>query len=103
MEYFVNPSNTAKVSLETFQRSGIGPSEFVAVNISTLQCADEEYRYFLLIIDVFTRCIEAVPLKYQKASSLVSEFKKGGFSEGMECRVSCLAIRARIVDWPKSE
>ena len=55
----------------------IGPGDLVPMDIATLSWSDENYRYFLCIVDVFTRYVEAVPLKDQKAVSLVREFENG--------------------------
>ena len=61
--------------LEQFDISGIGPGDLVALDVATLPWADGDYRHFLCIVDVFSRYIEAVPLKDQKAVSLVKEFR----------------------------
>ena len=75
-------SSTPKVPLTDFLRDDIGPGEFVAMDIATLPWSDKEYRYFLLIVDIFSRYIEAIPLKDQRAESLVQEFKYGWIFRG---------------------
>ena len=58
--------------------TGIGPGDLVVMDIATLSWSAENYRYFLCIVDVFTRYVEAVPLKDQKAVSLVRESRIDG-------------------------
>lgn len=69
------PSNTLRQLLEHFDMDGIGPGDLIALDIATLPWSDENYRYFLCIVDVFTRYVEAVPLKDQKASAIVRGFE----------------------------
>ena len=76
------PSNSAKQPLETFDTSGIGPGDLVAMDVATLPWADNSFRYFLCIVDVFTRYIEAIPLKDQNAISLVHEFENDWIYRG---------------------
>ena len=47
------PSNEAKQPLETFNVSGIGPGDLVTMDIATLPGADNTFRYFLCLMDVF--------------------------------------------------
>ena len=76
------PSNVAKQPLEQFDISGIGPGDLIALDVATLPWSDGDYRHFLCIVDVFTRYIEAIPLKDQKAISLVKEFEAGWIYRG---------------------
>ena len=51
------------------------PGEAVAIDIGTLPWTDDEhsgYRYFLLMVDLFTRYVEVLPLKDQEAGTLDS-------------------------------
>ena len=73
----VKLSNSPRQPMEEFDISGIGPGDLIAMDIATLPWSDENYRYFLCIMDVFTRYIEAIPLKDQKACSIVKEFENG--------------------------
>ena len=68
------------------------------MGIATLPWADEDYRYFLLIVDVFSRYVEAIPLKDKKASSLVQEFKKGWIFRGHGVPKVLLSDQAKNVD-----
>eukprot|EP00800_Vazella_pourtalesii_P015019 TRINITY_DN3966_c0_g1_i4.p2 TRINITY_DN3966_c0_g1~~TRINITY_DN3966_c0_g1_i4.p2 ORF type:complete len:139 (+),score=7.72 TRINITY_DN3966_c0_g1_i4:700-1116(+) len=91
-------SNTPDIPLENFRKGNIGPGEFIAMDIATLPWADEDYRYFLLIVDVFSRYVEAIPLKDQKASSLVQESKKGWIFRGHGVPKVLLSDQAKNVD-----
>ena len=75
--------------MEEFDITGRGPGDLVAMDIGTFSWSDENYRYFLYIVDVFTRYIEAIPLKDQRAGSIVKElingwvFRDHGVPEGI--------------------
>ena len=58
-------SNRARIPIQEFRVEGLGPGDLVAMDIATLPWADEKYRYFLCIVDVFTRYIELCPLQDQ--------------------------------------
>ena len=92
------PSHMAKVPLQEFQRHNIGPGEFVAMDIATLPWTDTEYRYFLLIVDIFSRYVEALPLRDQTASSLVNEFKNGWVYRGRGVPRVLLSDQAKNID-----
>ena len=55
-------------------------------------------RYFLCMVDVFTRCIEAVPLKDQKAESLIKAFEDGWIYRGHGVPNGMLTDQAHNVD-----
>ena len=76
------PSNNPRQPMEEFDIRGIGPGDLIAMDIATPPWSDENYRYFLCIVDVFTRCIEAIPLKDQKVCSIVKEFENGWVFRG---------------------
>ena len=92
------PSNVSRQALEQFDISGIGPGDLVALDIATLPWSDEHYRYFLCVVDVFTRYIEAIPLRDQKAGSLVREFKSGWIYRGHGVPKGILTDQAPNVD-----
>ena len=71
------PANQPRVPLEEFRLEGVGPGDLVAMDIATLPWADGKFRYFLCIVDIFTRYVELVPLQDQSAASLVREFERG--------------------------
>ena len=61
------------------------PGEAVAMDIGTLPWTDsqgEGHRYFLLMVDLFSRYVELEPLKDQEASSLLRAFEQGWVYRG---------------------
>ena len=57
-------SNQAKVHLQVFKMEEVGPWDLVAMDIATLPWSDDKFRYFLCILDTFTRYVEReIPLK----------------------------------------
>ena len=76
------PSNAAKQPLGTFDLNGIGPGDLAAMDVDTLPWSDDTYRYFPCMVDVVTRYIAAVPLKDQKAQSLIRAFEDGWIYRG---------------------
>ena len=58
------------------------PGAAVGMDIGTLPWADGEYRYFLLIVDLFTRYIELVPLHNQTVDSVIAAFEQGWIYRG---------------------
>ena len=54
--------NQERVPIQEFKMGGIGPGDLVAMDIGTLSWADQKFRYFVFIIDVFTRYMELIPL-----------------------------------------
>ena len=61
------------------------PGEAMAMDIGTLPWTDypgEGYRYFLLMVDLFTRYVEVQPLRDQEASSILAAFQQGWVYRG---------------------
>ena len=61
------------------------PGEAMAMDIGTLPWADSPeggYRYFLLMVDLFTRYIEIQPLHDQEASTILAAFQQGWVYRG---------------------
>ena len=61
------------------------PGEAVAMDIGTLPWTDsheEGHRYFLLMVDLFSRYVELQPLKDQEASSVLKAFEQGWVYRG---------------------
>ena len=52
------------------------PMEFLAVDIAHMEPDKEGYRYLLVIGDVFTKFLEAVPLKDQTSETIVNALWK---------------------------
>ena len=61
--------NQARVPIQEFKMEGIGPGYLVAMDIGTLPWADQKFRYFLCIVDVFTRYMELIPLQVSSVLS----------------------------------
>ena len=47
------------------------PKEFIALYIAYMPVDTEEYRYLLIIGDIFSKYVEAIPLKDQTAPTIV--------------------------------
>ena len=58
------------------------PGAAVGVDIGTLPWADGEFQYFLLMVDLFPRLIEIVPLHDQTYESVVIAFEKRWIYQG---------------------
>ena len=71
------PSRAPKQLLELFGTVDTQHGAAVAMDVGTLPLGDGGYRYFLLIIDLFSHYIEALPLRDQKAESIVKAFLEG--------------------------
>ena len=91
-------SNRVKVPIQEFRVEGLGPGDLVAMDIGTLPWADERFRYFLCMVDVFTRYIELAPLQDQTAASLIREFERGWIFRGHGVPRGLLSDQARNID-----
>ena len=49
----------------------------MGIDIGTLPWSEDGHRYFLLMVDLFTRYIEVQPLKDRHAKTLVEAFEQG--------------------------
>ena len=58
------------------------------INLLNTAMRNGGYRYFLLIVDLFSHYVEAIPLKEQTATSIVNTFMEGW----VYCRDSVLNI-----------
>ena len=90
--------NRAKVPIQEFDMDGLGPGDLIAMDIATLPWADGRYRYFLCMVDVFTRYIELCPLQDQSASSLVREFERSWIYRGHGVPRGLLTDQAHNID-----
>ena len=91
-------SNQRKVPLQEFKMEGVGPGDLVAMDIATLPWSDDKFRYFLCIVDAFTRYIELIPLKDQYAASIVREFQRGWIYRGHGVPKGLLTDQAHNID-----
>ena len=91
-------SNQRKVPLREFKMEGVGPCDLVAMDIATLPWSDDKFRYFLCIVDAFTRYIELIPLKDQSSASIVREFQRGWIFRGHGVPKGLLTDQAHNID-----
>ena len=91
-------SNRARVPIQDFRVEGLGPGDLVAMDVGTLPWADDKFRYFLCIVDVFTRYIELAPLQDQTAASLIREFERGWIFRGHGVPRGLLSDQAHNID-----
>ena len=91
-------SNRPREPLGGFITTYIGPGDLVAMDVATLPWADEGYRYFIYIVDVFMRYLELVPLKDQRAALLVREFERGWIFRGYGVPKGLLTDQAPNID-----
>jgi transposase InsO family protein len=66
-----------KAPLEIFSSEYSRPRMAVAMDVATLPWADEQYRHFLVVVDLFARFVELIPLKDQKAATVAAAFRDG--------------------------
>ena len=71
------PTNIGKEPVQEMDISKSIPGYAVGIDVGTLPWAEGGYRYFLLMVDLFTRYVELCPLADQEASSLVKAFEQG--------------------------
>ena len=77
------------------------PGYAVGIDVGTLPWAEGGYRYFLLMVDLFTRYIELYPLADQEASSLVKAFEQGWIYRGHGVPVKILSDQGSSIDGVK--
>ena len=63
-------SRTPKVPIDEFADPPTKPREKIAFDVATLPWASNQHRHFLLIIDMFSRYVELVPMKNQEAPTI---------------------------------
>ena len=73
----VKPSHLPKEPIEPMILGKDYPGAAVGVDIGTLPWGDGEYRYFLVMVDLFTRLVELMPLHDQSAESVIAAFEQG--------------------------
>ena len=78
----VKPSLRAKEPIESLVLGKDYPGGAVGVDIGTLPWGDGEYRYFLMMVDLFTCLVELMPLHNQSAESVVAAFERGWVYRG---------------------
>ena len=69
--------STPKQTLQPYEIGQLRPRNAVAMDVATLPWSYDYHRYFLLIVDMFTRHIELIALQDQTAESIKSAFISG--------------------------
>ena len=78
----VKPSHKSREPIRSMLLGNDYPGRAVAMDIGTLPWADGEYRYFLVIVDLFTRLIEVMPLRDQTTEGVITAFEQGWIYRG---------------------
>ena len=68
------PCKRPKERLQPYVVGEAAVGNAVAMDVATLPWSDGQYRYFLLIVDIFTRYVELVPMQEQKAVNIGDSF-----------------------------
>ena len=68
--------------MEQFKEEGWLPGDVVAMDIATLPWGDGLFRYFIIMVDLFSQYVELAPLEDQTAESVVREFKRSWIYRG---------------------
>ena len=59
-----------KVELQSYSLGDLSPRKVIAMDVATLPWSEDGYRYFLVIVDVFSRYAEFVPMRDQQADTI---------------------------------
>ena len=65
-----------------FMDEGWLPGDAVAMNVATLPWGGGKFRYFVLMVDLFSHYIELAPLEDQTAESIVRKIKRSWIYKG---------------------
>ena len=71
------PNLRAREPLELIKDPPVKSGQTVALDVATLPWSEEGYRYFLLIVDTFSKLIEIIPMRDQTAESIKGAFLAG--------------------------
>ena len=63
---------TPKETMQEYETGDTAPRSTIAIDVATLPRSRDGYRYLLVIVDLFSRYVELVPLKDQTADSVCS-------------------------------
>ena len=63
-------SHAPKETLQEYDTGDTTPRTTIAMDVATLPWSEDGYRYFLVIVDLFSRYVELVPLKDQMAETV---------------------------------
>ena len=71
------PNLRAREPLELIKNPPTSSGHTVAFDVATLPWSEEGYRYFLLVVDTFSKWIEIIPMRDQTAESIKKAFLAG--------------------------
>ena len=92
------PTNEGKEPIGVMLGNEGIPGHAVGIDVGTLPWSEDGYRYFLLMVDLFTRYIEIQPLKDQCARTLVEAFERGWIYRGYGVPQTILSDQGKNVD-----
>ena len=92
------PTNEGKEPIGVMLGNEGIPGYAVGIDVGTLPWSEDGYRYFLLMVDLFTRYIEIQPMKDQCARTLVEAFERGWIYRGHGVPQTILSDQGRNVD-----
>ena len=65
-------SHSAKEPLQPYELDDVKPRNIVAFDVTTLHWATQQHRYFLVIVDLFSKYLELVAMKDQHVTTIKS-------------------------------
>ena len=73
-----------EVEMQPYEIGDLAPRKTVAMDVGTLPWSASGYRYFLVVVDVFSRYAEFIPMKSQTADSVLQGLMSGWvYSHGL--------------------
>ena len=67
----------AREPIELIKNPLVNSRHTVSLDVATLPWSEEGYRYFLLVVDTFSKWIEIIPMRDQTAESIKKAFLEG--------------------------
>ena len=71
------PKLSGAEPLEYYKLEDLKPRKTIAFDVAVLPWATGQFRYFLLIVDMFSKYVEAVAMKDQHAESIKAALNNG--------------------------
>ena len=73
-----------EVEMQSYEIGDLAPRKTVAMDVGTLPWSSSGYRYFLVVVDAFSRYAEFIPMKDQTADSVLKSLMTGWvYSHGL--------------------
>lgn len=70
--------------MQPYEMGDLAPRKTIAMDVGTLPWSASGYRYFLTVVDLFSRYAEFIPMKDQTADSVLQSFMSGWvYSHGL--------------------